>query len=60
MCPFVDKAAPPCRGRLTLENIFQAFARCVDHYESCPIYQKLLADERRYDKVNKKPLMAAS
>ena len=50
MCPFADRAAPSCRGRLTLGNLVQAFVRCADHYQSCPIYQKLLADEHRCQK----------
>ena len=50
MCPFVDRAAPPCRGRLTLDNIVQAYTCCAGRFQTCPVYRKLLADERRYHK----------
>lgn len=60
MCPFVDKA-PWCRGRLTLGNLFQAYVRCADHYESCPIYRKLLANGHHDGKPKSEgPLLATS
>ena len=49
MCPFVEESDARCAAHLNMQNLFQAFTHCADHYEACPIYQELLADERTED-----------
>ena len=61
MCPLIDKANARCAEHLTLKNLTHAFARCADHYTACPIYRKLIAQERRHDHAQSaQRLLAAS
>jgi len=61
VCPFADRVESPCAGRITLENIIQVYVQCANDFQACPIYQELLADERRHqERLSVNTLRAAS
>ena len=41
-CPFIDLDDPRCSNRFTLDRLTEAFELCLDRYQSCPTYYKLL------------------
>ncbi len=41
-CPFINDDAPACASRFTLGHLDEAFDLCLDRYQACPTYYRLL------------------
>ena len=51
VCPYLEQADARCAGHLTVENIFQAFADCVEQPGACSVYRELAADDNKREQV---------
>ena len=37
-CPLIERDCPDCSGYLNIQHLDEAFGRCLDDYEHCPIF----------------------
>lgn len=44
-CPYIDDDKHDCQGHMCLEHLSEAIAICGHEYESCPIFQRLRAEQ---------------
>jgi len=44
-CPYIDADNQDCQRHMCLEHLSEAIAICGHEYQSCPIYQRLQAEQ---------------
>ena len=44
MCPLLEADLASCAAHLTMRNLPQAFAHCVEGYHACPVYQRIIRE----------------
>ena len=45
MCPLIEQAETKCAAHWTIQNVFETFAHCANHYENCPVYRELVREQ---------------
>lgn len=60
VCPYIEKDDVRCADHLTMRNVAHAFAHCADNYAQCPVYQRLKAQQGRYEPAYAARLLVAS
>lgn len=46
VCPYMEREDARCVRYLTLQQIGEAFDRCVCHYEACGIFRQIRTEQR--------------
>ena len=46
-CPFLDRGDTRCNCYFSLDDLRHAFDHCLNEYEACPLYLRMVAEWRR-------------